>query len=366
MKTDSKNNYMLQGPLSYKGYDWWWHSFTGINAKTGEERSFFIEYYVMNPARGGARAQFTETGAKVPAYVMIKAGSWGKDARQLHRFFGTSELETDPTELRIVVGDCFLSDEILKGSVTVSPTTAKEHPEYMSDTGSMSWLLRIDRLIPFDVGYGTSSPLRFLNAFSMYWHAAGMKAAYSGTVYYNGEKYTVSPETCCGYADKNWGSEFTKPWVWLSSCHLRRKGEREYLQDTAFDFGGGRPKVFGIPIERTLLGKIRYEGKDFEFNFSKFWTFTQTKFKCSVTETQVTWHVRMANRSGAIEIKAVCPKEEMLKIRYTSPSGEKTFGELWNGGTGKATVKLYKRGVSGLRLIADLVADHLGCEYGEK
>jgi hypothetical protein len=357
---------MLYGPLARKGYDWWWHSFTGKSEKTGEEKSFFIEYYVMNPARGGDLPQFVEKGAAHPAYVMIKAGAWGKDAKQLHRFFGTNELETDPTELRIVVGDCFLSDEILKGSVNVSRNAAEEHPEYMSDAGSMSWLLRIDRRVAFDVGYGTSYPLRFLNAFGMYWHAAGMKTAYSGTVYYNGEKFTVTPETCYGYADKNWGSGFTKPWVWLSSCHLRRKGDTEYLKDTVFDFGGGRPVVFGIPIERTLLGKIRYEGREYEFNFSKFWTFTQTKFKCKADGDKVTWLVRMANKSGAIEIKAVCPKDEMLKIRYMSPSGEKTFDELWNGGTGRATVKLYKRGISGLRLIADLIADHVGCEYGEK
>ncbi len=366
MGNDQKNNYMLKRALARKGYDWWWHSFTGVSAKTGEEKTFFIEYFVMNPAYGSDEPQFTECGAKRPSYVMIKAGAWGKDARQLHRFFGTKELETDPDELRVVAGDCFLSEDIIKGSVNVFEKTAEAHPEYMSDSGSMSWLLRKNTLVPFDVGYGTSGPMRFLNAFSMYWHVAGMKTEYSGTVYYNGEKFNVSPETCCGYADKNWGNDFTKPWIWLSSCHMKRRGEDEYLKDTVFDFGGGRPRAFGIPIDRTLLGKIRYEGKEYEFNFSKFWTFTQTRFKCKVTDTQVIWHVRMGNRSGAIEIKAICPKDEMLKINYMSPSGVKTFDELWNGGTGKATVKLYKRGISGLRLIADLVADHLGCEYGEK
>lgn len=29
---------MLKGNLAREGYDWWWHSFTGINEKTGEEK----------------------------------------------------------------------------------------------------------------------------------------------------------------------------------------------------------------------------------------------------------------------------------------------------------------------------------------
>ncbi len=366
MSKNAKNNYMLKGPLAFKGYDWWWHSFTGINAKTGEEKSFFIEYFVMNPAFGGDAPRFIDDGSKRPAYVMIKAGAWGKDAKQLHRFFGTKEFEHDPSELRIVAGDCFLSEEILKGNVSVPASLAKEHPEYMTDSGSMSWLLQINRKTAFDVGYGTSSFFRKINAFQMYWHAAGMKTEYSGTVYYEGEKYIVSPENCYGYSDKNWGSDFTKPWIWLSSCHIRRSCEKEYLEDCVFDFGGGRPKVYFLPLENKLLGKIRYEGKDYEFNFSKFWTFSQTKFRCRVTDTDVIWHIRLANTKAAIEIKAICPKDEMLKIRYQAPSGERTFEELWNGGTGRASIKLYKRVFSGLRLVADLVADHLGCEYGEK
>ncbi|MCD7863705.1 MAG: hypothetical protein LUG61_09440 [Lachnospiraceae bacterium] len=42
-KDPSKNEFMLTGPLKYKGYDWWWHSFTAVNEATGEEKAFFIE-----------------------------------------------------------------------------------------------------------------------------------------------------------------------------------------------------------------------------------------------------------------------------------------------------------------------------------
>ena len=50
---NSRNGYMLSGKRSRRGYDWWWHSLVGVNARTGEKQPFFIEYYVINPALGG-------------------------------------------------------------------------------------------------------------------------------------------------------------------------------------------------------------------------------------------------------------------------------------------------------------------------
>ena len=41
---------MLTGKFAKQGYDWWWHSFTAKHEETGEERPFFIEYFVCNPA----------------------------------------------------------------------------------------------------------------------------------------------------------------------------------------------------------------------------------------------------------------------------------------------------------------------------
>ena len=41
---------MLRGPLAHQGYDWWWHSFTAQDAVTGEDKPFFIEFFVCNPA----------------------------------------------------------------------------------------------------------------------------------------------------------------------------------------------------------------------------------------------------------------------------------------------------------------------------
>ena len=96
----SRNTCQLFGEQAHCGYDWWWHSFTGRHAETGEEKAFFIEFFLCNPALGGDGPVFGQlpenraSGVK-PSYLMVKAGSWGKDAAQLHRFFGWNETKVD-------------------------------------------------------------------------------------------------------------------------------------------------------------------------------------------------------------------------------------------------------------------------------
>ena len=54
----TRNDFMLKGALASEGYDWWWHSFTGHNKKTGEEKAFFIEFFTINPELGGDEPVF--------------------------------------------------------------------------------------------------------------------------------------------------------------------------------------------------------------------------------------------------------------------------------------------------------------------
>ena len=88
----SRDLYMLHGPLAKCGYDWWWHSFTGYHKETGQSKVFFIEYYICNPALGKDQAilgQLEENklaGVK-PSYAMVKVGTWGEAACQIHNFY---------------------------------------------------------------------------------------------------------------------------------------------------------------------------------------------------------------------------------------------------------------------------------------
>jgi hypothetical protein len=365
IKAADRDLYMLKGPLSKKGYDWWWHSFTGIDSKTGKQKSFFIEYFIINPGLGSNKPVFGHQGANKPSYVMIKAGCWGEDAKQINNFYSINELKISKDTLDFSAGNCHLSENSMSGGVLLSQQDCTAHPEFMSDFGNMSWNLKINKKIAFNVGYGASKPFRMLNAFEMFWHAEGMKTEYDGTVILDGSKYIISSNNCFGYADKNWGSDFTSPWIWLSSCNLVSKISGKRLENSAFDIGGGKPKAFFIALDRKLLIDFYYEGNDFEFNFSKFWTRCKTVFNAFETDDSVVWEIVSESGTAAIEINISCKKKEMLLINYEAPNGLKLHNRLWNGGTGSGEIKLFRKVKNTKILIDEILAENIGCEYGE-
>ena len=363
----TRDQFQLFGAQARCGYDWWWHSFTGRNERTGEERAFFIEYFLCNPAYGTDKPIFGQLPENKkneipPSYLMVKAGAWGKDAIQLHRFFGWKKIKVrTKAPYKIIADDCRATEGRLQGRIRISKAQAMSHPEWMCDAGSMAWDLKLDKQISYNVGYGASLPMRLLQAFEMFWHVEGMKTAYTGTVIFNGERYIVSPENCYGYADKNWGKDFTSPWIWISSCNLTSEITGDKLKNSAFDIGGGRPKIGPVTLPGKLLSAFWYEGQSFEFNFSKFWTNTRTIFDCHETDTQIVWHIEQTNWHDKMITDLTCEKEDMIFVNYEAPNGTKLHNRLWNGGNGRGTVQLFRDD----ELIDRIHVENAGCEYGE-
>lgn len=362
----SRNQNQLFGKQSKCGYDWWWHSFTAHNAKTGEEKPFFLEFFICNPSLGGEKPIFGQlkenkaNGVK-PSYLMVKAGTWRKNAVQLHRFFGWEKIDAPFTNpFYIKAENCYLDEFSSYGKIDISKEDSENHPEWMCDSGSLEWNLKIHKKIAFNVGFGAGKLFRKLQLFEMFWHAEGMKTCFEGEIIFNGEKYIVQNETSFGYADKNWGKDFTSPWLWLSSNNLVSKISGKKLENSVFDIGGGRPKCGPIVLNRKLLSAFWYEGKPYEFNFSKFWTNTKTKFSCKETENQIIWHVEQKTWRNKMITDVTCEKKDMLLVNYEAPNGKKLHNKLWNGGNGKGTVKLYHKN----KLIDEIECKNVGCEYG--
>lgn len=346
----------LDGKLASCGYDWWWHSFTGHDARTGEEKSFFIEFFLCNPALGGEKPILGQHPSarrekRRPSYLMVKAGAWGADAAQIHKFYGWKRIYVDrDTPFSIQAGDCYLTENATRGIVRVTDEEASRHPEWMCKGGAMSWSLLIDKKVSFNAGY-----------FPMFWHAEGMKTEYRGEVLWNGRRFIISPKNCNGYADKSWGSDFTSPRIWLSSCNLRSEKKGTRLRNSVFDIGGVRPKIGPFALKRRLLSAFWYEGRGFEFNFSKFWTFCRTKFSCRETRTHIVWHVEQRTLFNRMVTDISCRKNTMLLMNYESPDGARRYRKLWNGGTGSGKIQLYRFG----KLVDSIIATNVGCEYGE-
>ena len=98
------------------GYDSWWHSLTGRHAETGEEKAFFIEFFTCNPSLGGDEPIYGQhpdrkTDGKKPSYLMVKAGSWGEDAAQLHKFWGWNNIEVSfGVPFSVNTGTCYCTE----------------------------------------------------------------------------------------------------------------------------------------------------------------------------------------------------------------------------------------------------------------
>ncbi|HPE88028.1 MAG TPA: tocopherol cyclase family protein [Spirochaetales bacterium] len=343
----------------------------GTSEKTGERRPFFIEYYVINPGFGEAepvagQLPANKKAGKKPCYAMIKAGCWGTAGKaQLHNLYPVSAFSASRDGMDLRIGEHTATETRIKGSVALSRAEADAHPEYMSDAGEMSWDLEAEKILRFSVGWGTSAFFRKLDAFNMYWHAAGMRTRYKGVIAFNGERFRVSPEDSFGYQDKNWGRDYTSPWVWLNCNCLKSRGTGKRLELSSLDVGGAQPVAFGISLPRRLLIALHYEGKFYEWNFSKFWTGSKQVFDCPVYDDRVEWNIDAWHGKAKVEIRFSCPRDTMLNVNYENPDGEKKHNQLWNGGYASGTVRLLERRGGEWAEVDVLEGELGGCEYGE-
>ena len=359
-----RNECQLFGRQAKRGYDWWWHSFTAYHEITNEPKAFYIEFFLCNPKLKGSDAQpkFGQLHVDKPSYLMVNVGTWGEEHFQLHRFFSWDDIKVKfKAPFSVEARDCYLTETETRGSVNVNKEDNEHHPEWMSDDGSISWDLKIKKDIAFNVGYGAGWLFRKLQLFEMFWHAEGMKSYFEGKITCNNQNYLVRPDSCYGYSDKNWGKDFTSPWVWLSSNNLIDARTNKKLTNSVFDIGGGCPKVGPIALKRKLLSAFYYEGRCYEFNFSKFWTNTKTKFNCYETDTKIIWHVEQKTWLNRMVTDVYCDKKDMLLINYEAPNGKKLHNRLWNGGNGIGKVRLYHK----YRLLLEAKIENVGCEFGE-
>ena len=118
-------------------------------------------------------------------------------------------------------------------------------------------------------------------------------------------------------------------------------------------------------MDRRLLGVFWYEGKEYDFNFSKLHLLVRTEFSFEEQDELVHWHVRQENIHAVMETEVFCRKKDMLFVNYEAPDGSKRHNRLWNGGNGWGTVKLYDRKAGQLIPVDEVEATHIGCEYGE-
>lgn len=301
----------------------WWHSFVGHNADDGKPKSFYVEFYLCNPGSGGPKPVFGQSRASKsagvkPSYLMVNAGSWGDDHSHIHRFYGCCRAEIDGgSPFSISAGECFLTDDATRGSVSVTPDEASGCRDRMSGSGSMSWSLVIDR------GAGTS---------------------YRGEVIWNGERYIVDPSRCCGYADCL--STMDLPFVRLFSSSLKGESSGGKVRGASFEFRG----VGGLKFQLPAGGRWFRSGGPF----------CRTVAECREATRIIVWHIEQRRLFSRLVLDVSCRKRDMLLMGHETPDGRKV-GRHWSGGTGTGTLTLYRFG----REIKKLRADNIFCDYAK-
>lgn len=366
----TRNAYQLRGPLARRGYMRWFHSFSGTCADTGEVRTFFVEFLVVNPGLGGEQPilgqhpYYKKRGMK-PSYVCVKAGAFpdseGEGGRQLNTYYPVSSLKPTAVPLVMQVEDCFYSEERIRGYVDVTDEEAK-HRSFMTDAGTMEWDLEVYKAVACHTGILASRLFQALNALDSYWHGEGIKSFFRGTVTLDGILYDVSPETSCGYADKHWGRNFNRPWLQLACGSLTSERTGRKLRHSCLAINGCCPRFLFLPLRRKLLLQLTYTGEDFCFGFKPF-LLSRCKWETKETNKRFIWHIIAKNRNAVIKISGSCTKKQMLQMKYENPEGLLSKRPLMAGGAAVGTIQIFRRS-SGERVLLDTLQMEQGfCEY---
>lgn len=375
----ARNSYIPQCSCTKKGYTRWWHSFSGINAQTGSVRTFFVEFFLMNPGLGAGHAILGQLpchkrrGVK-PSYLLVKAGvfpgSDGGSGKQLHAFYPISSLQISNSPLVIRAASptweaeqdagahtCFYSEDKITGFINVTPWEAK-HRSLMSDAGYMEWDLEIGKTVSCHTGIWGGNLIQTLRLLDSYWHGEGIRSFFRGSVVLDGEPYEVTPDLNYGYADKHWGRDFQNPWFQFACGKLASQISHKELRHSVLAVNEFRPRLFRIPFRPRFMIQLTYMGEDFEF--------TRCKWDVKETGTRFVWHILARNNTAVLKLSGSCRKREMLHLRYETPHGRLPRLPLWAGAAGAGTIKLYRQTQDGRELLDSLTMENALCIYRDE
>ena len=353
----TRNAQMLQGSYAKKGCMRWWHSFCGVEPESGEARTFFVEFYIINPALGsthpilGQHPYFKKRGMK-SSYALVKAGVFpresGTDGKQFHAFYPISSLQAGGSPLTLQLTDqeagvCLCSEDRLSGAVEVSREEAR-HRSLMTDCDSMEWDLEVRKAVSCHTGALAGAFFQALNLLDSYWHGEGIRSFFQGSVTLDGVTYQVTPELSYGYADKHWGHGAPDSWF-QSACGKLKSGRTGgELRHSVLAVSSYTPRFLLFRLRPRLMIQLTYMGEDFEFH--------RCRWETKETEKRFIWRIVAKNRSSVVKVTASCRKEEMMPLRYENPLGTRPGKPLQGSASGTGTVQIFRK-ISGERELVD-------------
>ncbi|MBO4403871.1 MAG: hypothetical protein J5780_00890 [Treponema sp.] len=383
-KIKSNQRFMLKGSLKKGGFDRWRLVTCANSCSTGEERTFFIEYYFVNPflspdecilgfkSRIGSSAadlQYALAGTEAakslkgeslvqPSFVMVKAGVLGPDGgRHMNRYVPFSSVHFGKNECIFSLGPMenpftVLSDDYTFGKIQVSKADLMEHPEYLCDAGNIEWDLRFDSKSLFAADYKSRD---------VSWNCLGPLTYFTGTIILDGEKFAVNPRTSFGYYDKIFGREFVNPFFHLHSSNFTSIISGNKLTGSCFAVQG--------EFNGTLSVLTELDGKKLVFNAfdSKKYELT---FDCSKMPgpsedgIKLHWTVSVHDKKYVLDIDVFASADSVFVRDYETPDGARKLMKVLGGANGTGELRLYKKIKKNLELIEHVKVENSVCEYG--
>lgn len=370
--------YILRGKLRQHGFERWRYVFSAVSKVTGQEKKFFVEMYMVNPALSPKTAVLsqksrlalsesdlqyalagTESAAHandevmvLPSYVLVKAGAFGSSGKQLNKFYASSLFSFIKNSETFKVGDCLFSANALSGSVVVNSQELRLRPELLCNAGAMSWDLKFEREIE-------CTPLYRRNHYT--WLPLGAKSAFSGSVSLDGQEYAVLPKNSNGYVDKSWGERPNSPYFHLSSSKMTSIISGKPLLNSTFALEG----EFGGKLCATLI----LEDKKYSVENKKIFKKNMIIHDCSqMTDAadgeKVHWTVSIHKGIYVIDVDLFCKGKEMSVRDYEMPEGERRLLKILSGfGTGE--IRVYKTVKKNLELLEHVNVYDAICEFGQ-
>jgi len=372
------DNYLLKGKLRRNGFERWRYIFTGINKSNGEQRTFFIELFYVNPLlspkepvlsqksqlkiketdlqyalAGTVSAQSVSQEVNLlPSYALVKAGIYGNGGKQLNKFCSSSSLTFVKSEAAIKVDNCTFGRDLICGEVEVNPKDLREHPEMLCSSGMMRWNLHFEKNI--EVG-----PM--CNNKTTFWMPGGAKTVFAGIVQIDGQEFSVVPRSSSGYIDKSWGEQMANPLFHLSSANLTSVITGKPLTKSCFAVEGEFEKRLSIFVD--IEGhKVALSGNSFFDKYVEIHNWSE--MPPDADGEKLHWTVSIHKKRLVIDLDIFCKTSEMFVRDYEVPQGDRKLLKVLGGGTGFGEIKVFKKVGKNLEMLEHANVLDAVCEYG--
>ncbi len=371
----------ISGKLRYNGYERWRYVFAGSNRLTGEEKTFFIEIFVVNPlvspktvinaqksrplinssdlqyALSGTISAHSVTKQEnlKPSYSLVKCGAICEGGKQLNKFVPSDGLIWNKKEQSFSIADCLFGQDILSGQIEVFESEIIENPEYFCNAGSMKWNLHYEKV------HG-AGPYTEKNSFwdfggSKSWCPTGSKTVFAGTVEMDGVEYSISPKNSCGYIDKSWGDAFNDPHFHISSSNLVSNITGKPLTKSCFAVEG--------EYKNGINFHILLEGEELDFSLSENKQFHDCIEAPADDEGEkLHWTISVTEKKIVVDIDVFSSLKNMILREYEVPEGERKMLKILTGANGVGEIKIFKKHKEDLELLESAHISNCLCELG--